>query len=126
MRLLLLTIALGTLGLVAGCSPTASAGPARTDHVDLPPSYRFDPPINDIAAGTTVTWTNNDHFTHSVKVGDGPDHVIRPGESVSIAFDTPGELCIYLHLPPQGHAGQGHRRPALTHHAAWSNGQCRV
>jgi plastocyanin len=42
-------------------------------------------------SGTSVTWTNNDHFTHSVRVQDGPDHVIKPGENVTIPFDTAGE-----------------------------------
>jgi plastocyanin len=97
--------ALVTLGLVAGCGTTASAAPVQTDHVNLPPSYQFDPAIIQVSAGTTVTWTNNDHFTHSVKVQDGPDHVIRPGESVSIAFDTPGEypyICTFHSQDMQG------------------------
>src|SRR5438132_11453483 len=90
MRLLLFSVALVALGLVAGCGPPAGAAPVRTDQVNLPPSYRFDPAVIQVVAGTTVTWTNNDHFTHSVKVQDAPDHVIRPSESVSIVFDTPG------------------------------------
>jgi plastocyanin len=91
MRLLLLGVALAVLGVVAGCGQPADAAPVRTDQVNLPPSYQFDPAVIQVAAGTSVTWTNNDHFTHSVKVQDGPDHVIRPGESVSIPFDKAGE-----------------------------------
>src|SRR5437868_9028387 len=90
MRLLLFSVALVALGLAAGCSQAAGAAPVRTDQVNLPPSYQFDPAVIQVVAGTSVTWTNNDHFTHSVKVQDAPDHVIRPGESVSIVFDTPG------------------------------------
>src|SRR5437762_9679623 len=90
MRLLLFSAALAVLGLVAACSQAAVAAPVRTDQVNLPPSYQFDPAVIQVVAGTSVTWTNNDHFTHSVKVQDGPDHVIRPGESVSIVFDTRG------------------------------------
>jgi plastocyanin len=90
-RPLLLGAALVTLGLVAGCGPTANAAPVQTDRVNLPPSYQFEPAVIQVVAGTTVTWTNNDHFTHSVKVQDGPDHIIKPGESVSITFDTPGQ-----------------------------------
>jgi plastocyanin len=79
------------LGLVAGCGQTATVAPALTDQVNLPPSYQFDPAVIEVVAGTAVTWTNNDHFTHSVKVQDASDHVIKPGESVSILFDTPGD-----------------------------------
>jgi plastocyanin len=90
-RLLILAGSLAVLGLVGGCGPTATAAPVKTNQVNLPPSYQFDPAVIQVAAGSTVTWTNNDHFTHSVKVQDDPDHVIKPGESVSIPFDTPGE-----------------------------------
>src|ERR1041385_4812849 len=91
MRLLLLGAALTVLGLVAGCGQPADAAPVRTDQVNLPPSYQFDPAVIQVVAGTSVTWTNNDHFTHSVKVQDGSDHVIRPGESVSISFENAGQ-----------------------------------
>ena len=90
MRLFVLGGALVMLGLVAGCGQTATAAPVQTDQVNLPPSYRFNPAVIQVVAGASVTWTNNDHFTHSVKVQDAPDHVIRPGESVSIVFDTLG------------------------------------
>jgi len=90
-RLLLLSVALVALGVTAGCGETAGAAPVQTNEVNLPPSYQFDPAVIQVVAGTSVTWTNNDHFTHSVKVQDGPDHVIRPGESVSIPFDKAGE-----------------------------------
>jgi plastocyanin len=83
-RLLLLSAALIALGVTPGCGLPAGAAPVQTNEVNLPPSYQFDPAIIQVVAATSVTWTNNDHFTHSVKVQDGPDHVIRPGESVTI------------------------------------------
>jgi plastocyanin len=91
MRLLLYSAALLALGLVAGCGAPAGAAPVRTNQVNLPPSYQFDPAVIQVVAGSSVTWSNKDHFTHSVKVQDSPDHVIRPGESVSIPFDKTGE-----------------------------------
>jgi plastocyanin len=91
MRLLVLGAALAMLGLVAGCGSTAVAAPVQTDQVNLPPSYRFDPVVIEVVEGTTVKWTNNDHFTHSVKVEAQPDRVIKPGENVSITFDATGE-----------------------------------
>ena len=53
-------------------------------------SYRFSPTVIKVKAGDTVTWKNNDNFTHTVKVEDGPDHKVGRGDSVSIRFDKPG------------------------------------
>ncbi len=78
---------------VAACSSTgqASAIPVATDRVDMPRSYRYSPADITVPAGTTVTWTNSDQFTHSVRLPEGgPDLVVRPGESTTYAFTTPG------------------------------------
>ena len=53
-------------------------------------SYRFDPKTIEIEAGQSVTWTNEDNFTHTVQVDGQEDHKVERGESVSIAFDKPG------------------------------------
>src|SRR5436853_6664715 len=100
MRVLLFSAAVVALGLLAGCGQPAGAAPAQTDQVNLPPSYQFDPAVIQVVAGTSVTWTNNDHFTHSVKVQDGSDHVIRPGENVSISFD---KVSFTATIRPGGH-----------------------
>lgn len=83
---------LAAIVLIAGCSAGPAASPVATDHVDLPRSYKFVPADITVEAGTTVTWTNNDQFTHSVRlVDDGGDvFVIRPGETVSYAFEEVG------------------------------------
>jgi plastocyanin len=46
-----------------------------------------------VKAGTTVTWHNDDNFTHSVFVNGSNDQpkVAQPGESVQLTFDKPGE-----------------------------------
>ncbi|MBI3979075.1 MAG: cupredoxin domain-containing protein [Chloroflexi bacterium] len=99
MRLLPVVAALVALAVLSGCAGrAASAEPVRTSHVDLPPSYVFAPAAVAVPAGTTVTWTNNDHFSHSVQVAGGQVHAMRPGETVSVVFDRPGEyeyLCTY-------------------------------
>jgi plastocyanin len=87
--------ALGVVLLVAlaGCAgATADASPVATDKVDLPPSYKFAPENIAVAAGTTVTWTNSDNFTHSVRLIDDGNVVLtmKPGESVTFTFDEPG------------------------------------
>jgi plastocyanin len=43
-----------------------------------------------IKAGDTVTWTNNDNFTHTVKVEGQDDHKVGRGDSFSIRFPKRG------------------------------------
>jgi plastocyanin len=76
--------------VVAGCGAAGTSTPVATDNVQMAKSYRFDPTVIKVKAGDTVTWTNNDNFTHTVKVEDGPDHKVGRGDSVSIRFDKPG------------------------------------
>jgi plastocyanin len=80
-----------TLLLVACSQAAAPAAPVATNQVDLPRSYRFAPEDITVQAGTTVTWTNNDNFTHSVRLLDsGEVQMMKPTESVSLTFATPG------------------------------------
>jgi plastocyanin len=77
--------------LLAACSQGAPAAPVATNQVDLPRSYRFAPEDIAVQVGTTVTWTNNDNFTHSVRLLDsGEVQMMKPGESVSQTFPTSG------------------------------------
>jgi plastocyanin len=99
--------ALAMLGLVVACGPSPdSAAPVQTSRVDLPPSYRFDPPVIEVPAGTTVTWTNRDNFTHSVQVDGGQVHNLKPGEAVSIAFNEPGEYAYHCTFHAQNMKGR--------------------
>ena len=79
--------------MLAGCGSPEAAEPVATDHVDLPPSYRFEPEAITVPDGTTVTWTNSDNFTHNVRLIDDGGEVLAlpPGESVSFTFTGPGE-----------------------------------
>jgi plastocyanin len=79
--------------LVAACASAGQvASPVATTTVDLPKSYRFAPAAIVVKAGDTVTWTNSDNFTHSVRFdGDeSPGLVMAPGERVERAFPTAG------------------------------------
>ncbi len=67
-----------------------SSEPVATTEVAMVKSYRFDPKTIEIEAGDTVTWTNEDNFTHTVQVDGQEDHKVEQGESFSITFDTPG------------------------------------
>ncbi|HEX5800985.1 MAG TPA: plastocyanin/azurin family copper-binding protein [Gaiellaceae bacterium] len=74
----------------AGCGGAEDAAPVETTDVLMAKSYVFEPERIAIAAGETVTWTNDDNFTHTVQVEGRDDHRVDRGESVSITFDEPG------------------------------------
>ena len=76
----------------AACSQAATpAAPVATNQVDLPRSYRFAPENITVPVDTEVTWTNNDNFTHSVRLLDSGDvQMMKPGERVTQTFTTPG------------------------------------
>jgi plastocyanin len=74
----------------AGCGSSESTEPVATTEVEMVKSYRFDPKVIAVEAGDTVTWTNEDNFTHTVQVDGREDHKVGKGESVSITFDAPG------------------------------------
>jgi plastocyanin len=74
----------------AGCGGSGDATPVATTEVTMAKSYRFDPEAIRIEAGETVTWTNEDNFTHTVEVEGRPDHEVGKGDSVSITFEEPG------------------------------------
>jgi plastocyanin len=77
--------------LAAGCGGTGeSSQPVATTEVQMVKSYRFDPKVIEVKVGDTVTWTNEDNFTHTVEVDGQEDHKVEQGESFSIKFDTPG------------------------------------
>lgn len=105
MKHLLLSVGLLALLLVS-CSegPTGSTEePVATNKVTLPKSYRFEPAVIQVEAGTTVTWTNEDDFPHNVHLLDGSDRTedLPVGESVSIAFDEAGRIDYECSLHPQ-------------------------
>ena len=91
MRTLLLPVAAAAVVFAAGCGGAGeSSEPVATTDVQMVKSYRFDPKVIEIKAGDTVTWTNEDNFTHTVEVDGQEDHKVGKGESFSIKFDTRG------------------------------------
>jgi len=79
------------LALAAGCGGSGEAeSPVATTEVTMAKSYRFEPKRIEVDAGDTVTWTNDDNFTHTVQVDGQEDHEVGRGDSVSIKFDRPG------------------------------------
>ena len=78
------------IALATGCGGSGDSTPVVTTDVKMAKSYRFDPETIEIQAGQTVTWTNEDNFTHTVEVEGRGDHRVDRGDSVSITFDKPG------------------------------------
>ncbi len=96
MRAILLVALMALATVLIGCATPSSASqePVQTNHVELPPSYRFDPPVIQVPVGTTVTWHNSDNFTHDVHLlGNINWHSepLHPGAGTSYTFDRPGE-----------------------------------
>jgi plastocyanin len=86
-------VALAALALAAaaaGCGGSGDSTPVATNHVTMVKSYRFDPEKVVIKPGDTVTWKNDDNFTHTVHVDGQDDHTVERGESVSITFPKAG------------------------------------
>jgi plastocyanin len=88
-KLLLPAVAAAAL-FAAGCGGSGTSEPVAATEVEMVKSYRFDPKVIEIDAGDSVTWTNEDNFTHTVQVEGQGDHKVEQGESVSITFDEPG------------------------------------
>jgi plastocyanin len=103
-----LVTAIAAAALVAaGCGGSGESGePVATTEVEMVKSYRFDPKVIEVEAGGTVTWTNEDNFTHTVQVDGQEDHEVGKGESVSITFDAPGTYSYVCTLHSQDMDGE--------------------
>jgi plastocyanin len=99
-------LAITTVAVAAGCGGSESSEPVATTQVSMAKSYRFDPKVIEVDAGSTVTWTNDDNFTHTVKVDGQEDHEVDRGDSVSIAFDTAGTYHYVCTLHSQDMSGE--------------------
>lgn len=97
--------------VLAGCGGKKldASQAVATSNVDLPPSYRFAPAVVKVKAGTTVTWTNHDHFTHSVRFASGPaagTHVVKPGQAYAVAFPAKGTFAYDCSFHPRDMKGE--------------------
>jgi plastocyanin len=100
-------VALAACALVAAsCGANSNSEPVATTEVSMAKSYVFEPKTIEIEAGETVTWTNDDNFTHSVQVDGQEDHTVEPGESVSIEFETRGTYHYVCRLHSQDIDGE--------------------
>ncbi len=86
----LLLLAAAVVFVAAGCGGDGASEPVAATEVEMVKSYRFDPKVIEVEAGQTVTWRNEDNFTHTVQVEGQADHEVGQGDSVAITFDEPG------------------------------------
>lgn len=94
---------------VAGCygGPAEAADPVATSQVVLPRSYRFEPAMISVTVGTAVIWTNEDQFSHTVRLLDDGGAVLPlgPGQQVTHAFADAGVFRYDCSLHPQNMRG---------------------
>jgi plastocyanin len=64
--------------------------------------FAFQPASLEVAAGTTVTWTNTGQEKHTATADDGTfdSKNLQPGESFSYTFDTPGTYAYHCEIHP--------------------------
>ena len=93
--------------LAAGAACGGAAASTSTNHIDLPRSYLFSPADITVKAGTTVTWTNSDQFTHSVRLVDTGETLgsLKPGDTLTHVFDKPGTYKYDCSFHPQNMHG---------------------
>jgi plastocyanin len=102
----LLLPALAAFALViSACGPGATASPVAITSVDLPKSYRFAPATITVPAGATVTWSNNDDFTHNVTLAGVEPRTMAPGQRATHAFATAGTYPYVCSLHPKDMKG---------------------
>lgn len=101
-----LAVSVALVAVAAGCGGSGEdSKPVATTEVTMAKSYRFSPKAIEIEAGQTVTWTNDDNFTHTVQVDGQEDHEVGRGESVSLTFEAPGAyhyVCTLHRLDMEG------------------------
>lgn len=93
----------------AGCggSDPLESDPVATTQVTLPKSYRFDPPVIEVEPGATVTWENEDSFTHTVRFDDDSETAkLEPGEAFSREFPEQGAFHYVCTLHPHDMEGE--------------------
>src|SRR5690349_15218606 len=97
MRKLIPAAAIALALAAAGATPA----PAQTTAVSITKGG-FRPATTTVAAGDTITWSNNDSTNHQVVADDGgfSSAVLAPGSSYSHTFDGPGAFAFHDGLHP--------------------------
>ena len=64
--------------------------------------FDFAPPTVEVAAGSSVTWTNQGQAPHTATADDGSFDTgqLDPGQSATVTFDTPGTFAYHCAIHP--------------------------
>jgi plastocyanin len=95
-------VSMFTVGEGTGGTPTAGTPvSASTSAVEIK-GFAFNPPMIEISAGTTVTWTNQDVAPHTATSDDGSFDTgwLNKGQSGSVTFDQPGTFTYICTIHP--------------------------
>ena len=100
LRLAVCAAAIGVLGFGAISVALAAAPGAATVNID---NFTFSPAPITVAAGTTVTWTNNDDIPHTVRAVDGSFHskAMDTADRYSFTFAKPGVYSYFCSIHPK-------------------------
>jgi plastocyanin len=100
LRLAVCAAVISLLGF--GALGVAMAGAAGPTPVAID-NFAFTPPAITVAAGTTVTWINNDDIPHTVRAVDGAFHskAMDTSDSYSFTFAKPGVYSYFCSLHPK-------------------------
>ncbi len=98
-----LAAVLAIIAMVApGAQARQSSAPPQRVAIDID-NFRFGVVSMEVAAGTTVTWTNRDDVPHTVastaKVFKSPP--LDTGETFSFTFSNPGTFDYYCSMHPR-------------------------
>ena len=100
------TLAVGFI-LMAGAQRTQAAGPENKapNGIEIKiDNFSFGPMTMTVAAGTTVTWTNNDDVPHTVVSDDKTtfkSRALDTGEHFSYTFTKPGKYPYFCSVHPK-------------------------
>ncbi|MGH2789046.1 MAG: cupredoxin domain-containing protein [Actinomycetota bacterium] len=85
-----------------------SADPVETTEVTAVKSYKFDPEVIQVEAGSEVTWVNEDDFPHNVHFFNETDETydLPIGESAGVGFDEAGQFYYECSIHPQTMRGK--------------------
>lgn len=103
-----LAVALVAVGALAGCTygtaPATTTQLVESTRVTMAKSYLFEPAAIRAPLGATVTWTNDDNFTHNVHVmgaAEWTSEPLPPGAATSHTFSQAGDLQYQCDFHPQ-------------------------
>jgi len=87
---LIVVLVVGLVGRDDGAAPGAQSGGDQVRIVD----FAFAPEDTRVAVGSTITWTNDDGFDHSVVADDDlfESKAFGQGGTFAFTFDRPGRF----------------------------------